>query len=187
MRPPKPHELKKLPITKLDAARRQLETAIPLWFQDADPVSVHTLVMAADGIPRAFNKKRGGQPMLRDPNHPHIRLECEERVADILAGASNARGQKPARDSLIRARVEPIHDLRCMPTVQVANARRKAADEDIYTYIAFHFPELFEQEYLGAVQRSRLSSEAKRFSKREFFAKFLLAFALFTQTSRSVG
>ena len=46
----KPHELRKLAITKLDAARRQLETAITLWFHDADPVSVHTLVMAAHGF-----------------------------------------------------------------------------------------------------------------------------------------
>ena len=50
MRPPKPHELKKLPITKLDAVRRQLETTITLWFHDVDPVSVHTLVMAAHVI-----------------------------------------------------------------------------------------------------------------------------------------
>ena len=31
-------------VTKLDAARRQLRTAIRLWFQEADPVSIHTLL-----------------------------------------------------------------------------------------------------------------------------------------------
>lgn len=36
-----------LPITKLDAARRQLDTAIRLLFAGEDPVSVHTLVGAA--------------------------------------------------------------------------------------------------------------------------------------------
>jgi hypothetical protein len=56
-----------LPITKLDAARRQLETAITLWFHDADPISVHTLVMAAHGILKAINKKLGGAPMFGDP------------------------------------------------------------------------------------------------------------------------
>lgn len=34
-------------ISKLDAAYRQLNTAIFLFFQDKDPVSVHTLVGAA--------------------------------------------------------------------------------------------------------------------------------------------
>jgi len=48
-------------ITKLDAVKRQLETAITLWFQDADPVSIHTLVAAAREILVALNK--GGEPM----------------------------------------------------------------------------------------------------------------------------
>jgi hypothetical protein len=74
---PEPHNLKKLSITKLDAARRQLETAITLWFHDADPVSVHTLAMAAHGILRALNKKRGGPPMLGDPS-PYIRPGFEK-------------------------------------------------------------------------------------------------------------
>lgn len=34
-------------VTKLDAARRHLSTAIRLWFADGDPVSVHTLCYAA--------------------------------------------------------------------------------------------------------------------------------------------
>src|SRR5260370_14040479 len=88
MRQPKTDELKKLPITKLDAARRQLETAITLWFHDADPVSVHTLTMAAHEILKALNKKRGGQPMLGDPS-PYIRRGFEKRVADMFVESSN--------------------------------------------------------------------------------------------------
>jgi len=48
-------------ISKLDAARRQLETAITLWFNDGDPVSIHTLASAAYEIVHAVSKKR-------DPN-----------------------------------------------------------------------------------------------------------------------
>jgi hypothetical protein len=40
----------KLKISKLDAARRQIETAIVLYFHEADPVSIHTLSAAAHGI-----------------------------------------------------------------------------------------------------------------------------------------
>ena len=54
-------------------------------------------------------------------------------------------------------------------------------------YITVHFPELFKQESIEFVQRNPLFSEAKRFSKREFFAEFLpSAFALFTQTSQQM-
>lgn len=37
-------------VTQIEAAKRQLATAIALYFEDRDPVSVHTLVMAAGEI-----------------------------------------------------------------------------------------------------------------------------------------
>lgn len=44
--------------TKLDAARRQLATAIELWFNEGDPVSIHTLSAAAYEILHVISKKR---------------------------------------------------------------------------------------------------------------------------------
>jgi hypothetical protein len=46
-------------ITKIDAAHRQLETATLLWFQEGDPVSIHTLVSAAMGILVPLAEKNG--------------------------------------------------------------------------------------------------------------------------------
>ena len=37
-------------VTKLDAARRQLETAIGLYFNDQDPVSIHALAVASHEV-----------------------------------------------------------------------------------------------------------------------------------------
>jgi hypothetical protein len=51
-------------VDKLDAARRQLQTAITLWFDDGDPVSVHTLAFAAYEIIHIISKKR--DPHRRD-------------------------------------------------------------------------------------------------------------------------
>jgi hypothetical protein len=53
-----------LTIGKLDAARRQLETALTLWFNDGDPVSIHTLACAAYEIIHAVSEKRN--PYRRD-------------------------------------------------------------------------------------------------------------------------
>jgi hypothetical protein len=50
---------KKIKVSKLDAAKRQLDCAIALWFRDADEVSIHTLVFAAHGIIQDINAKRG--------------------------------------------------------------------------------------------------------------------------------
>jgi hypothetical protein len=51
-------------VSKLDAAKRQLETVIRMYFCEGDPVSIHTLTAAAYNVLRALNNKAGGGPML---------------------------------------------------------------------------------------------------------------------------
>jgi len=54
-------------VSKIDAAERQLKTAIKLFFDEGDLVSIHTLVSAADGILTGLCKKKGIPPgVLRD-------------------------------------------------------------------------------------------------------------------------
>jgi hypothetical protein len=45
-------------ISKLEAARRQLRTAITLWFTGGDPVAIHTLAFAAYEVLHAISEKR---------------------------------------------------------------------------------------------------------------------------------
>ena len=57
----------KLRISKIDAARRQLDCAIELWFHDKDEVSIHTLAAAAYQIIHDLKEHRGEpQPLLYD-------------------------------------------------------------------------------------------------------------------------
>jgi 5-methylthioribose kinase len=51
-------------ISKLEAARRQLRTAITLWFTGGEPVAVHTLAFAAYEILHHLSEKR--DPTRRD-------------------------------------------------------------------------------------------------------------------------
>jgi hypothetical protein len=51
-------------ISKLEAAHRQLRTAITLWFRDCDSVSIHALAFAAYEIFHTVSKKR--DPFRRD-------------------------------------------------------------------------------------------------------------------------
>lgn len=55
---------KRLQLTKLEAVRRQLDTAISLYFTHGDPVSIHTLALAAYNAIRDLNDKAGLEPML---------------------------------------------------------------------------------------------------------------------------
>ena len=52
-----------LSVGKLDAARRQLKTAICLYIHEGDPISIHTLTAAAYNVIRDINKRRGGKSM----------------------------------------------------------------------------------------------------------------------------
>lgn len=77
----------KLPVTKLDAAVRQLETAITLWFADGDPVSICTLSSAAHEIIDSLNAGFGGEPtMLQGRN---IRPDKKELALALFRRAPN--------------------------------------------------------------------------------------------------
>ena len=56
--------MKEFKVSKLDAAKWQLETAIRLYFSDSDPVSIHTVTAAAYNILRDVTKQKGVELML---------------------------------------------------------------------------------------------------------------------------
>jgi hypothetical protein len=57
-------------ISKLDAAQRQLRTAITLWFTDGDPVAVHALAIAAYEIFHTVS-------LIRDPNRRDLLFDSD--------------------------------------------------------------------------------------------------------------
>ena len=56
----------KIVVGKLEAASRQVSTAIELWFNESDPISIHTLACSAYQIVHDINHKRGGPDLLYD-------------------------------------------------------------------------------------------------------------------------
>ncbi|HEY6281051.1 MAG TPA: hypothetical protein VIW72_04565 [Burkholderiales bacterium] len=59
-------EAEKIRVSKLDAGRRQLDSAIEMWVADGDPVSVHTLACASHQIIHDINRKKGNRDLLFD-------------------------------------------------------------------------------------------------------------------------
>jgi hypothetical protein len=78
-------------ISKLDAAKRQLETGIRLYFSNGDPVSIHTLIAAAYNVIRDVNEKRGGAPMLVKDHmiEYYAKPEYQKKVRDKINEAEN--------------------------------------------------------------------------------------------------
>jgi hypothetical protein len=77
-------------IKKLDGARRQLSTAIELYFADKDLVSTWTLAAAAYNVVRDINRQQSGSPMMLKeqlPNQVPARLRA--KLAASIQGPEN--------------------------------------------------------------------------------------------------
>ena len=77
-------------ISKLDAAKRQLETAIQLFFRHGDPVSIHTLTAASYNVISNINDSRGGGPMIvKGQLMDQVRPEAKELFRKKLNESEN--------------------------------------------------------------------------------------------------
>lgn len=81
---------KLLTISKLDAAKSQLETVIRMYFNSGDPVSMHTLAAAGYNVIRDINEKRGGKPMVvKDQIFEHVKPEHHKLLREKMNEAEN--------------------------------------------------------------------------------------------------
>lgn len=79
--------LNQLKIGKLEAAKRQLETATILYFNEKDPISIHTLAAAAHQVIADLNKKAGGKPLILEG--AIIKEEYKEEFIKMIREAKN--------------------------------------------------------------------------------------------------
>jgi hypothetical protein len=86
-------------ISKIEAAERQLKTAIRLFFKKEDSVSIHTLATAVSEVLHDIGKKRGIRGMRNDSD---IKKEYKKLYFDILKGPENffKHGEKDPKVSI---------------------------------------------------------------------------------------
>jgi hypothetical protein len=82
-------------ITKLEAARRQLRSAIGLWFSDADFVTIHTLAAAAYQIIHDLNRRNKGPRLLIDTKL----VKDEYKTEFVNEIKSNSNTEQPKKKS----------------------------------------------------------------------------------------
>jgi hypothetical protein len=74
---------------KIESARRQLGTALALYLEDRDPVSVHCLAGGGCELIEYYAKKKGGQPFTTHILQTHPDLDIE-KVRKLQRGLWNA-------------------------------------------------------------------------------------------------
>lgn len=75
-------------VTKLDAARRQIETAILLYFNSREALSVHTLAAAAQGILHVLSERAGKKSPLQE-SLAALPVDLKKKIEVALRGPQN--------------------------------------------------------------------------------------------------
>jgi hypothetical protein len=169
-------------VSKVDAASRQLDTAIRLWFEGGDQVSIHTLACSAHQILSDLHRRRGGKDPIADTDL--IRDEYRSQYLKLM---------KKEFNFFKHADNDPHEVLSFKPDVTLfflvigchlmrqVGQRLSDTQQTLGHYMAVTKPELMKEEFMEEF-RAKFSPEVlrsiARLERREFFRKMLEAIAM---------
>jgi|GraSoi_2013_80cm_1033760.scaffolds.fasta_scaffold39606_1 hypothetical protein len=164
-----------LKLKKLDAAQRQLRTAITLWFHDGDPVAIHALAFAAYEVIHTVSKKRN--PYRRDLLFDTLLIKDEYRKDFCIKLKEHAWFFKHAdRDS--EAEIEFNSELSEGFILYAILGRElcgepQSQEESTYLWwLQLHHPSILTQKGRDALAKLMPVENLqyiRRLSKRDFF------------------
>ena len=180
-------------ISKVEAARRQLQTAITLWFTDGDPVSVHTLVFAAYEVFHSVSKSRN--PNRRDLLFDTLLIKEEYRSDWSKIIKKSARFFKHAdRDPEDNLDFYPEMNewfiLFAIAAHEFCGETKSQEELDFRSWFSFnrtdHLTENGRQKFTDALPPNVIEY-GRGLSKREFYEKLLKARLLIAGRRHSLG
>jgi len=160
-------------VTKIAAARSQLETAITLWFNGGDPVSTHTLAWAAREIIRVLNSRLGSCPMLLD--NDIIDPKYRKRYINALARPANffKHGSRNGNDT-----IEFPHEITAGIILDACTMYRSLTQETVLLFTLFivrmsqEFPQLFLQSFHDQFRELFPVEQFGSLTRDQFFQTF---------------
>jgi hypothetical protein len=167
----------KIKITKLDAARRQLETAVTLWFHSSDPVSIHTLTAAGHRVVLDLLEHQGKSTFLF--NMKYVRPGKEKEIKRLIRRSETFF--KHAKDD-----PENVHEFNPDETkfdLLAAIYGYKELDhqqlpllELFLTYFALMNPEVFSEPFLPQLTTASYIQKLLEGPRKKFFDELLPSF-----------
>ncbi len=175
------NEIERIRVSKLDAARRQLDCAIELWFADQDAVSIHTLAAAAHQIIHDINKKKGGQELFFDS----MKIRDEHRGEFVALVKRSMNFFKHAdKDAEGITEFIPLGSIMFMLFstigVQQLGERLNDVENTFVNWLTLHHPNWIREAYREKLEQAfsiQYLEEMRGISKQEFFTEFLRALA----------
>jgi len=168
-------------VTKLDAATRQLDTAITLYFQGGDPVPIHTLACAAHQVIHNINRYSDGPELLfdvlsREKRDPQISKALLHKQYNFFKHADS----DPCPNCGIRfnPKLTEIFMLSAIQGVSFISGSINQKQSAFVVYLQLHSEFLFSQEicYLRVCDLSAaVLKELRGLKKNKFLREFLQA------------
>lgn len=167
-------------VTKLDAARRQLRTAIELWADDGDPVSIHSLAYAAHQIVHDLNRNAKGPNLFLDM--PGIKKERRDEFVAMVKRDANffkhadERGKR--QDSPSIEFTLSVNDLFIMIAITGLTYLKQDLshqENGFALWYRIHYPDMLDERTERAFkQANRIESwgSFRQLPKREFLQVF---------------
>lgn len=163
----------RITVTKLDAAKRQLRTAIRLWFEGVDPISVHVLAFSAYEIVHTLFKRKGLRGLLFD--NARIREEYRSEWAKRIKAAASffKHAQKdpdaalefwtPANEILILFSLRGLAEMGEPPELEWSAFSH---------WYAMQHPELLLESVYENILAAEVIKNLRRMNPRDYFNAF---------------
>ena len=166
-------------VTKIDAARRQLATAITLWFTGGDTVSIYTLSHAAYEVIHNFTRRKRGRDLLFDSLV--IRDEYRKEFNTILRNPANffkhaQRGKTENPTVEFYPETSELFFLYSVFGLSLVGIELNNEETVFCWWITFHRPEILTEKgrkFLSDHFPVDSVHEIRRIKKSEFFNAFM--------------
>jgi hypothetical protein len=170
-------KIDKIPVTKLDAALRQLETAVILWFNSGDQISIHTLTAAAYQIIYDLNKHHKGPDMM--PDSKRVKPQYIKMWKQILKKPSNfmKHADKDPNDTISFApEATEYLLLEAIEYYSMFTQENRPILQCFLFWSALHNPDVFFEEFIIKLANSIPIDKLMHLSKIDFFINALPLF-----------
>lgn len=164
---------KVITITKIDAAQRQLKEAIRLWFDDRDPVAIHSLACSAHQIIHDINKQRGGRDLFYDSLV--IKDEYQKEWAQKLKAPYNffKHADLDSEDVLeFKPALTEAFISYSLFGLELLGQKHDEIGGAYIMYLSLHRPEFLtekgKEQFFGKITEEALQA-GKKLSKSDFF------------------
>jgi hypothetical protein len=166
----------KIKISKLEAVRRQLETAIRIYFVNGDPVSIHTLAAASLQILSDLDRRGGGEGTLLDLVLSGIKPEYVKEVRKLLAEAENFfkhADRDPDRVLEFAISMPEFFLWACACKYPELVSETPPLMLVFRVWFIIHHPDILKREIRAQVDRLNLSADFTSADRGKFLALFL--------------